>query len=369
MAFGHRPGPGKDPASLLFRQDKALPATLDPFACVHRRVQRALIKHPIFKVGEEAALEVEAGHPAIPDRKRRSRIEDQGIGSPCHRGPCYPRRMGQAAVRTALAELEERYGRMESLGTGLEARVFRSACWVYKVYRPKERDLAFREARNLARAGFGERVREVTVLESGHGVLVLRYFPGKPLAPDRFDGRALASLSALVLRLHRLPEPGRVNGEALSHRLSTFQEALAHLPGVTAVARRLRERLHLVAGTPLRFGHADLWAGNVLVAEDGQVFVVDWARAGPIDPARDLAILKTGSLDLLGPEAALYALRRIVRRYPDPEGVWQRLAFWIPLTYLHDLYWFLTKAPEGLAQAVREKLPLARRLAERFPPL
>ncbi len=277
--------------------------------------------------------------------------------------------MGQAAVRTALAELEERYGRMEPLGTGLEARVFRGGPWVYKVYRPKERGLAFREARNLARAGFGERVREVAVLESGHGVLVLRYFPGQPLAPGRFDGRALASLAALVQRLHRLPEPGYVDGEALSSRLDTFQNALARLPEVAAVARRLRERLDLVAGVPLRFGHADLWAGNVLVAENGQVFVVDWARAGPIDPARDLAILKTGSLDLLGPEAALSALRRIVRRYPDPEGVWRRLSFWIPLTYLHDLYWFLTKAPEGFAQAVREKLPLARTLAERFPPL
>ncbi len=277
--------------------------------------------------------------------------------------------MGQAAVRTALAELEDRYGSMEPLGTGLEARVFRGGGWVYKVYRPRERALAYREARNLARAGFGDRVREVTVLASGHGVLVLRYFPGRPLAPERFDGRALASLAALLLRLHRLPEPGRVEPEELRSRLDRFRRALAHLPGVVAVARRLEARLSAVAGTPLAFGHSDLWAGNVLVADDGQVFVVDWARAGPLDPARDLAILKTGSLDLLGPDAALATLRRVVRRYPDPEGLWRRLAFWIPLTYLHDLYWFATKAPQGLAAAVREKLPRARALAERFPPL
>ncbi len=277
--------------------------------------------------------------------------------------------MGQTAVRTALAELEARYGPMEALGTGHEARVFKSGPWVYKVYRPRERELAFKEAKNLARAGFGERVREVAVLESGHGVLVLRHFPGAPLAPERFDGRALASLAALLLRLHRLPEAGAVEGEALEDRIERFAAALREIPGVLEVARSLKARLPDVAGTPLAFGHSDLWAGNVLVAEDGQVFVVDWARAGPLDPARDLAILKTGSLDLLGPEAAIAALRRIVRRYPEPEATWRRLAFWIPLTYLHDLYWFLTKEPAGLPQAVREKLPRARALTTRFPPL
>ncbi len=277
--------------------------------------------------------------------------------------------MGQAAVRTALAELEARYGPMEPLGTGHEARVFQSGPWVYKVYRPKERELAFLEAKNLARAGFGERVREVAVLDSGHGVLVLRYFPGRPFCPTCFDDRTLASLAGLLLRLHRLPEPGVLEPDPLRSRIDRFEQALLELKAARPVFQAVRARLSLVAGSRMTFGHGDLWAGNVLVAEDGRVFIVDWARAGPLDPARDLAILKTGSLDLLGPERALAVLARIVRQYPEPESLWSRLSFWIPLTYLHDLYWFKTKAPAGLEGAIREKLPVARALAERFPAL
>ena len=277
--------------------------------------------------------------------------------------------MGRAAVRTALAELEARFGPMEPLGTGHEARVFRGGPWVYKVYRPRERELAALEARNLARVGFGERVHEVVTLESGHGVLVLRYFPGRPLSPELLDDRALASLAGFLHRLHRLPEPGSLDAAPLLERVERFAAELAGIAETEPVFAAVRRRLELVAGARHVFGHGDLWAGNVLIADDGRVFVVDWGRAGALDPARDLAILKTGSLDLLGPARALATLAVIVRQYPDPEGVWSRLSFWIPLTYLHDLYWFKTKAPQGLAQALSEKLPPAIELSRRFPDL
>lgn len=272
-------------------------------------------------------------------------------------------------MATAWSELVARFGPLKPLGRGLEARVFAGNGRVFKVYKPKERDLAFKEAKNLARAGLGTWVLGVEVLEAGHGVLILKRFPGAPFAPERFDDRALASLGAFLLRLHRLPEAGALDLNAIQERLLRFKSALSGVLGAPEVAARIEPRLVLLEGVRPVFCHTDLWAGNVLLAEDGQTFVVDWARARGEDPARDLAILKTGSLDLLGHSTALDALRRIVRRYPEPQALWARLGFWIPLTYLHDLYWFLTKAPEGLEEAIRTKLPLAEELSRAFPPL
>ena len=272
-------------------------------------------------------------------------------------------------MATAWSELVARYGPLNPLGRGLEARVFAGNGRVFKVYKPKERELAFKEAKNLARAGLGDWVLGVEVLEAGHGVLILRRFAGEPFSPERFDDRSLASLSAFLLRLHRLPEAGALDARAIGERLLRFQSALAEIPGAREVAERIAPRLALLEGVRPGFCHTDLWAGNVLLADDGQTFVVDWARAKGEDPARDLAILKTGSLDLLGPETGLDVLRRIVRRYPEPQALWARLGFWIPMTYLHDLYWFLTKAPEGLKEAIRTKLPLAEALSLAFPSL
>jgi thiamine kinase len=129
----------------------------------------------------------------------------------------------------------------------------------------------------------------------------------------------------------------------------------------------LEPRLPRLAGVPRAFAHNDLWAGNVLVARDGAVLVVDWSRAGGEDPARDLAILTTGSLSLLPQARCLEALRKIVRRYPDPEGIWERLGIWIPLTFLHDLYWFRDKEPQGFEAALADKLPRIEHALHAFP--
>ncbi len=278
--------------------------------------------------------------------------------------------MSAQVVETVYKALGSRYGvRLEPLGNGLQARVYRGGDRVFKVYPPGEEALAHLEAKNMARAGLGERVLEVVTLPSGHGVLTLRYFPGTPFSKARFDARALASLGGFLLRLHRLPEPGRVEAAPLLRRMTEFERSLASIGEARRILEGLRSRVGVVVGTPHRFAHTDLWAGNLLLSRDGRVFVVDWARATGDDPARDLAILKTGSLDLLGEARAIDILRILVRRYPDPMGVWRRLSFWIPLTYLHDLHWFKTKAERAFTSALEEKLPRAVRLFDDFPPL
>ncbi len=251
--------------------------------------------------------------------------------------------------------------RLTPLG-GFEARVYADETQVYKVYRPEEAHLARLEAQRMRRAGLGEWVLGVAEVE-GHGVLITRRFPGRPFSPGAYRKEALAALAHLFLSLHRLPEPGQVEEGELHSRLDLFEETLFPIPEARALVQALRREVAGVAGVEKRFCHRDAWAGNLLLRDpEGdprfpQALLVDWVRAQGDDPARDLALLKTGSLDLLGEEGAREALRGLLRFYPKEVG--SRLRFYVPLTYLHDLHWFRTKAQEGFQGALAEKLPRA----------
>jgi len=253
--------------------------------------------------------------------------------------------------------------------TGQEARVFFTDGRVIKIYGPHERQIPLLEARNLARAGLGSWVEGVWHDRrlQGYAALVMKRFPGNPFTPARFGPRARAQIAGFLLRLHRLPEPGMTSLEPVLERWRRFRETLADIPAAQEALEEIRPRLRLLDGVQRVFAHNDLWAGNVLLAEDGALLVVDWSRAGGEDPARDLAILTTGSLSLLPYHLCLETLRKIVRCYPDPPGVWERLAVWIPLTFLHDLHWFRTKEPGGFGAALTDKLPRIERTLNAFP--
>ncbi len=265
--------------------------------------------------------------------------------------------MAVAALKGLLPQ--EGFARLTPLG-GFEARVYTDGERVYKVYKREEAHLAALEAKRMARAGLGDLVLGVVEAE-GQGVLVTRRFPGRPFSPEGFTAKTLPALSHLFLSLHRLPEPGEVGREELLERLESFCESLGAVLEARALLEALKREVDLAAGVARRFCHRDAWAGNLLLKEPGaeglEVILVDWVRAGGDDPARDLALLKTGSLDLLGEERAREALFRLARLYP--KEVRERLAFYVPLTYLHDLHWFRTKRPEEFPEALKEKLPKA----------
>lgn len=261
--------------------------------------------------------------------------------------------------------LEARYHTpLTRFGRGSEARTYRGGGLVFKVYAPRESNSALREYRNFGRAGLGGWAVEHFLLE-GHGIFVLREYPGTPLGPENVNDAAIEHLARFFDRLHRIREPGETNRDVLEYRLELFTEWLSDVPDALGLIGRLKNRLDELVGVPLSFCHKDPWAGNILLKNpevDGgfpPALVVDWARAAGEDPARDFAIFKTGSLDPLGEVRAKRYLEHMVNLQRDPQGLWARLHLWIPLTYLHDLYWFRRNEPDGFAAAMREKLPRA----------
>lgn len=282
-----------------------------------------------------------------------------------------------------LKTLEARYQvQLHPLGEGSEARTFAADGLVFKVYsptpvwegQPAGVYAARLEVLNMTKAGLGDWVVEAIELAK-HGVFISRRFPGSNFAAEHFSPEALESLAGFFRQLHQIREPGVVSRDRLEARLSQFGGTLHDLPQARELVWCLRQHLDEVAGTPQAFCHRDPHAGNILLKDEGAdrdipaALVVDWVRAQPDDPARDLAILTTGTLALLGEHQALQALQSVVHSYPGPQALWRRLRFWVPLTYLHDMHWFRTKEPTGFEAAVAEKMPRALRFYEEFEPL
>lgn len=277
-----------------------------------------------------------------------------------------------------LPALEARYQMaLTPLVGGAEARTFAGDGLVFKVYPPQTTEpggiyAARLEALNMTKAGLGEWVVEVYT-HNQHGILVTKRYPGANFTAERFSQAALDELARFFVHLHSIIEPGVVSRSRLQDRLNQFGGTLHDLPEAQQLVSWLRQHVEEVAGTPQAFCHRDPHAGNILLkhpeAQDvPEALVVDWVRAQPDDPARDLAILTTGTLVLLGEEKALAALQRIVRGYLEPQALWRRLRFWVPLTYLHDMHWFRTKEPTSFEAAVADKMPKALRFYQNFNP-
>ncbi|PNY82767.1 aminoglycoside phosphotransferase [Deinococcus koreensis] len=253
------------------------------------------------------------------------------------------------------------------MDSGMQSRVYgaRDGEVVVKVYRNQRGDHRL-EAANMRRAGMGEWVLDV-VEADGIEALVMRRFPGQPLRPQDVP-RALPRLREIVRTLHARPQgppTPQVNLGKVAERLRRFRSALAASPLddlFEAVERPLEEGL---LAHPASFCHLDMWHDNILISPAGDVLLIDWTKAGEDDPLRDLALLKTGTLDLLPPDESLQAALSFL---PDTEApTLARYRAYIAMTTLHDLYWFLMNEPYEFGAQRSRKLPRARHVLARLP--
>ncbi|WP_034383817.1 aminoglycoside phosphotransferase family protein [Deinococcus sp. YIM 77859] len=259
--------------------------------------------------------------------------------------------------------LEARFGPLTPVDAGMQSRVYTTSAGdlVVKVYRNQQGEHRL-EAQNMRRAQLGAWVVD-TVEADGIEALIMRRFPGHPLRAADIPA-ALPRLREILAALHR-DRQGCVDLRRLRERLKRFRSALAAYPLddlFDAVELPLERGL---LDQPAAFCHLDLWHDNILISASGEVLVIDWTKAGWDDPLRDLALLKTGTLDLLSPEASLNAALTFLPDHTPPTLT--RLRAYLAHTYLHDLYWFLMNEPYEFDRQRQLKLPRARHVLARLP--
>ncbi len=254
--------------------------------------------------------------------------------------------------------LEARFGPLTPSDAGMQSRVYRAGELMLKVYR-RQRGEHLQEQANMIRAGMGEWVREALEAD-GVEVLVMRRFHGHPLGESDVLP-ALPQVRGVLAKLHAMQQ-GRVDLNKVRERLKRFRSALAPYPleDLFAAVEGPLERGILDA--PASFCHLDLWRDNILVSGSGEVLVIDWTRAGYDDPLRDIALFKTGTLDLLPRQQSFdAAMSMLPDRAPD---TLRRFRAYLAHTCLHDLYWFLMNEPYAFEAQRDVKVPRARHALE-----
>lgn len=151
----------------------------------------------------------------------------------------------------------------------------------------------FNEALNLARINEcgirSPKALEVSQLENANGwALVTEKVPGTTLAdkmtaePQRF-GEYLEMFVDLQIEIHGYTSP------LLNRQRDKFARMIDSLDQLNATTRyNLQERLDGMT-KEFKVCHGDFNPSNVIVGDDGQLYVCDWAHATQGSPAADVA--------------------------------------------------------------------------------
>ncbi len=248
--------------------------------------------------------------------------------------------------------LETAFGKLTLIGGGYHSRVYANdRNEIVKVYKHNT-GMHHLEAANMTRAGLGEwLVGTFEVAEQE--ALVMKRFDGAPVSAKTIVA-ALPALGVFLRQMHQ-DKLEIVDTSLVKQKIERFRSSLKAFekplePMFTRVQTALESNLLEVQSS---FCHLDLWFENILFAPPNQVRVVDWHKAALDDPARDYALLFTGTLELLPIETATHEILKLAQA----ENLEPRLPAYVALSTLHDLHWFLEKNPDGFQAAYDLKVP------------
>ncbi len=214
--------------------------------------------------------------------------------------------------------------------------VFRDGDRCIKVFDaayPKSRVLS--EALNQARmeeCGLPvPRIHEVTTMD-GQWAIVSDFIKGKTLArlweeePRRRDMylQMLVHTQAGIHQvIHRPSGLGRTSGGLLQGLLNAGDE----LP--RDIRTQLIERLNslLADVRDFRLCHGDIEPANIVLGENGRLYILDWSHVGLGDPAADIAFTHLLLTHRLGADHAENYLDMIVKNSPMRD----RVRHWVPI--------------------------------------
>lgn len=135
-------------------------------------------------------------------------------------------------------------------------------------------------------------------LENGDVITAQQWLPGRELKPDEMNQEQVAKLlkkihcsSPMLGMLSRLEKKPLLPENLFQMVESDLDNEVLSLPGVQKTIAFLKQETKNVSSEEKVVCHGDVNHNNWLLAEDNQLYLIDWDGAMIADPAFDLGLL------------------------------------------------------------------------------
>lgn len=156
----------------------------------------------------------------------------------------------------------------------------------------------------------------------------------------------------ILRRIHQSPRlaaapPLRLIRQKSLEKISKFEAAGLDVPGSEAMARFVRGHIGWLDEGALVCQHGDFHPGNLILAPDGSLGVIDFNRWDIGDPAEEFYKLQSFTIEA-SQAFAVGQLHGYFEGEPDL-AFWQSLAVHVAVSSLYSIRWALPFGPEEVA--------------------